>query len=100
MITYAGSFNNTRLTIVMLWLRQIFGLSDRRRRYEREKAGSSKANGREPKTCFGQVFNFKFGCFTKCIEFMADTNTAESRLENSAQQKARAVPCDLVWLVR
>ncbi len=25
--------------------------------------GSAKANGREPKSCLGQVFNFKFGCF-------------------------------------
>ncbi len=26
-------------------------------------AGSVKANGREPKTCLGQVFNYKLGCF-------------------------------------
>jgi hypothetical protein len=25
--------------------------------------GSAKANGREPKTDLGQVFNFKLGCF-------------------------------------
>jgi hypothetical protein len=25
--------------------------------------GSAKANGREPKTGLGRVFNFKFGCF-------------------------------------
>jgi hypothetical protein len=25
--------------------------------------GSAKANRRKPKSCFGQVFNFKFGCF-------------------------------------
>jgi hypothetical protein len=25
-------------------------------------AGSSKANGREPKTCLGWVFNYKFEC--------------------------------------
>jgi hypothetical protein len=43
--------------------------------------GSSKANGREPKSCLGRVFNFKSGCFTKC---MACTNTAESRHESSA----------------
>jgi hypothetical protein len=23
----------------------------------------AKANGREPKTCLGQVFNYKLGCF-------------------------------------
>jgi hypothetical protein len=28
--------------------------------------GSVKANGGEPKSCFGQVFNFKLGCF--CCE--------------------------------
>ncbi len=48
-------------------------------------AGSSKADGREPKSCFGRVFNFKLGCFTKCIQFMVCLNTAEFRLENSAQ---------------
>jgi hypothetical protein len=29
--------------------------------------GSSKANGREPKSCLGCIFNFKLGCFTKCV---------------------------------
>ncbi len=28
-----------------------------------DKAGSAKANGREPKTGLGRVFNFKSGCF-------------------------------------
>ncbi len=28
--------------------------------------GSMKANGREPKSCLGRVFNFKLGCFVKC----------------------------------
>jgi hypothetical protein len=27
------------------------------------EAGSEKANGREPKTCLGRVFNYKLGCF-------------------------------------
>ncbi len=30
------------------------------------KAGSTKANGREPKSCLGQVFIFKLGCFDMC----------------------------------
>jgi hypothetical protein len=30
------------------------------------KAGNTKANGREPKSCLGRVFNFKLGCF--CYE--------------------------------
>jgi hypothetical protein len=30
------------------------------------KAGSTKANGKEPKSCLGQVFNFKLGCFVMC----------------------------------
>jgi hypothetical protein len=49
--------------------------------------GSSKANKREPKgcTCLGRVFNFKLNCFTKFAQFVAHTNTAEPRLENSAQ---------------
>jgi hypothetical protein len=28
-----------------------------------DNAGSAKANGREPKTCLGRVFNNKLGCF-------------------------------------
>jgi len=28
--------------------------------------GSAKANGREPKSCFGLVFSFKLGCFVMC----------------------------------
>jgi hypothetical protein len=28
--------------------------------------GSTKANGREPKSCLGRVFNFKLGCFVMC----------------------------------
>ncbi len=52
------------------------------------KLRSSKANGREPKSCFGQAFNFKLGCFTKSVQFMAYTNMAESILENSAQVKS------------
>jgi len=28
-----------------------------------QKAGSAKANGREPKSCLGRVFNFKVGHF-------------------------------------
>ncbi len=27
---------------------------------------STKDNGREPKSCFGRVFNFKLGCFVMC----------------------------------
>ncbi len=27
--------------------------------------GSAKANGREPKSCLGQVFNFKLCCFAQ-----------------------------------
>jgi hypothetical protein len=28
--------------------------------------GSAKANGREPKSCSGRIFNFKLGCFVMC----------------------------------
>jgi hypothetical protein len=34
--------------------KQIFG---------QDLAGSSEANGRDTKTCLGQVFNYKLGCF-------------------------------------
>ncbi len=50
-----------------------------------------KANGRKPKSNLGRVFNFKLGCFTKRVQYMAYANTAESRLENSAQ----VFPCYL-----
>ncbi len=31
------------------------------------KPGSTKANGREPKTCLARVFNNKLGCFKMCM---------------------------------
>jgi hypothetical protein len=37
-------------------------------------AGSTKANGREPKSCLGQVFNFKLGRF--CYEWNCMTYTS------------------------
>ncbi len=43
------------------------------------------ANGREPKSCLGQVFRFKLSCFAKCVQIMGYASTAVSRLENSAQ---------------
>ncbi len=33
-------------------------------------AGSAKANGRELKTCLGQVFNHKLGCFNDVNAFI------------------------------
>jgi hypothetical protein len=30
------------------------------------QTGSAKANGREPKSCLGRVFNFMLGCFVMC----------------------------------
>jgi hypothetical protein len=40
----------------------------------RTLAGSAKANGREPKTGLGRVFNFKSGCFDDVhILIYADT---------------------------
>ncbi len=29
---------------------------------------STNANGREPKSCLGRVFNFKLGCFVMCMQ--------------------------------
>jgi len=31
--------------------------------FSEAQLGSAKANGREPKTCQGRVFNYKLGCF-------------------------------------
>jgi hypothetical protein len=28
-----------------------------------DRSGNLKAKGRKPKSCLGQVFNFKLGCF-------------------------------------
>jgi len=33
------------------------------------KPGSAKANGREPTTCLGRVFNYKLGCFESVHAF-------------------------------
>jgi hypothetical protein len=33
------------------------------RKQQTLQLGSAKANRREPKTCLGQVFNYKLGCF-------------------------------------
>ncbi len=33
------------------------------RKTRRDRAGNTKANGRERRTDLGQVFNFKLGCF-------------------------------------
>ncbi len=42
--------------------------------------GSAKANGREPESGLGRVFNFKLGCYV--YNCMAFTSTAESRVQN------------------
>ncbi len=47
--------------------------------------GSAKAIGREPESCLGQVFNFKFGCLCYECDCMTYTWTLTSRVENSAQ---------------
>jgi hypothetical protein len=49
--------------------------------------GSAKANGREPKTGLGRVFNFKLGCTSARTYLCRCTPT--SIAENSAQVK----PC-------
>ncbi len=35
-----------------------------------QKPGSVKANGREPTTCLGRVFNYKLGCFESVHAFI------------------------------
>ncbi len=47
--------------------------------------GSTKANGREPKSCLGRIFNFKLGCLGSECNCMAYPSTPTSRVENSAQ---------------
>jgi hypothetical protein len=48
-------------------------------------SGSAKANGREPKNCFGRVFNYKLGCFEDVYETHVCERTPTSVVENSAQ---------------
>ncbi len=50
-----------------------------------EWSGSAKANGREPKTCLGRVFNYKLGCFGDVLETHVCGYTPTSIVENSAQ---------------
>ncbi len=47
--------------------------------------GSAKANGREPKSCLGQFFNFKLGCFCYKGNCIAETSGLTSRVENAAK---------------
>jgi len=43
---------------------------------EQDKEGRAKANGREPKTGLGWVFNFKLGCFDDVhVLIYADAHT-------------------------
>ncbi len=46
--------------------------------------GCTKANGRKTKSCLGQVFNFKIGCFYYECNFMVHTYT-RPRLELKTQ---------------
>jgi hypothetical protein len=47
--------------------------------------GSAKANGREPETCLGRVFNNKLGCFDDVHETHLSGHMPTSIVENSAQ---------------
>jgi hypothetical protein len=49
------------------------------------KEVSAKANGREPKTCLGRVFNYKLGCFEDAYETRVCGCMPMSEVENSAQ---------------
>ncbi len=46
---------------------------------------SATANGREPKSCLGRVFNNKLGRFASLAAQVHSTHAATSRVENSAQ---------------
>ncbi len=47
--------------------------------------GSAKAKGRGPKTCLGQVFNYKLGSFEDVHETHVCGSTPKSIVENSAK---------------
>ncbi len=55
--------------------------------------GSAKANGREPKSCLGRVFNFKLGCFVMCV--IAWPTQAQLSLELKTWPRFRPVSLSL-----
>ena len=56
-------------------------------------AGSTKANRREPKSCFGRVFNFKLGYFVMCT--IARPIQARPSLELKTRPRFRPVSLSL-----
>ncbi len=54
---------------------------------------STKANGREPKTCLGRVFNYKLDCFEDVYKTHVCGCTSMSVVENSAQVSSCAKVC-------
>ena len=66
-------------------LNQSIRVSHRPLKSHKDHTGSAKASGREPKTCLGQVFNYKLGCFEDVHEIHVCVCTPTSIVENSAQ---------------
>jgi hypothetical protein len=66
------------------FLSEIFNLNSRNLSRLNELSGSRKVNAKEPKTCLGQVFNFKLGCFDD-VHLLLCGSTPTSIVENSAQ---------------
>jgi hypothetical protein len=62
------------------------------------EAGNAKANGREPKSCSGRVFNLKLDRFCHGGNCVARTSTPPSRVENSAQVSSCQLGCGLFCL--
>ncbi len=60
-------------------------------------AGSMKANGREPKSCLDQVFNFKIGCFVVCT--IAWPIQARPSLEFKTRPRFNPVSLSLFMIV-
>jgi hypothetical protein len=66
-------------------LNQSIRVSHRPLKSHKDHTGSAKANGREPKTCLGRVFNYKLGCFEDVYETHVCGHMLRSVVENSAQ---------------
>ncbi len=49
-----------------------------------DSTGNAITNGREPRSCLGQVFNFKLGSFTDNNKIVQHAN-GHFKVENSAQ---------------
>jgi hypothetical protein len=59
--------DNYFLSMYVIWAVSLFAQGLTAHTILAECTIIAKVNGREPKTCLGQIFNCKFGCFNKSV---------------------------------